>query len=587
MLNRYQFEVLRACALRPSFTQREVAISAGISLGSVNKAVKELVEQGLIGRDRRLTPRGGEELRPYAVDNAVILAAGMATRLAPLSFERPKAMLEVRGEILIERLIRQLREAGIEDITIVVGYMKESFFYLEDEFGVKIIVNPDYATRNNHSSLWCARESLGNTYILCSDEYYSTNVFSPYNFEPYSSTVFVESTKKYIAALDNRDRIVGVEKGGRDSYLLRGPAYLDRAFVARFLKILEEEYERPETIGRIWQEVFAEHTDELNMVMRAFGDDEIYEFNYLTDLVSFDKDFFENVDSTILDNICRTLGCERDEISEVLPVKAGLTNLSTLFTAKGRKYIYRHPGNGTDEIINRQAEAHALGVAKELGLDDTFVFEDPEKGWKISAFIEGCSELDYRDRGQVEKAMTMARTLHASGSTSPWSFDFYEEGVTISRTLKDLKYPLPRDFQPLYDKIGGLAVKMRPEVESRVLCHNDFYGPNFLVRGEEMRLIDWEYAAMGDPACDLGNFVAQGSGYTVEEALELLPLYYGRAATEIEERHFLGAVAVVGWYWYVWAMYKAAMGNPVGEWLYVWYRAAKQFSAAAEERYGD
>ena len=100
-----------------------------------------------------------------------------------------------------------------------------------------------------------------------------------------------------------------------------------------------------------------------------------------------------------------------------------------------------------------------------------------------------------------------------------------------------------------------------------------------------MRLIDWEYAAMGDPACDIGNFVAQGSGYTVEQTLDLLPLYYGREATETEKRHCLGAVGLVGWYWYVWAMYKEAMGNPMGEWLYIWYKAAKRFSAAAEQLY--
>ena len=150
-----------------------------------------------------------------------------------------------------------------------------------------------------------------------------------------------------------------------------------------------------------------------------------------------------------------------------------------------------------------------------------------------------------------------------------------------------MRYALPRDFEQLAARIGAVADKMHAEAGEPVLCHNDFYGPNFLVKGDEMRLIDWEYAAMGDPTCDLGNFVAQGSGYTVEETLGILPLYYGREATLQEQRHCLAAVSVVGWYWYVWAMYKEAMGAPVGEWLYIWYRAAKQFAAAAEELYGE
>ena len=102
-----------------------------------------------------------------------------------------------------------------------------------------------------------------------------------------------------------------------------------------------------------------------------------------------------------------------------------------------------------------------------------------------------------------------------------------------------------------------------------MLCHNDFYGPNLLVHDGRMSLIDWEYAAMGDYGCDFGNFVAQGSGYTVEEAIGAIPLYFGRMPTKDEEFHLLACTALVGWYWYVWALYKELKGMPAGEWLYV------------------
>ena len=57
--------------------------------------------------------------------NAIIMAAGTSSRFAPLSYEKPKGLLQVKGEILIERQIRQLQEAGISDIIVVVGYMAE------------------------------------------------------------------------------------------------------------------------------------------------------------------------------------------------------------------------------------------------------------------------------------------------------------------------------------------------------------------------------------------------------------------------------------------------------------------------------
>ena len=69
------------------------------------------------------------------VDNAIIMAAGTASRFVPLSYEKPKALVEVRGEVLIERQIRQLREAGIKEIIVVTGYKAEQFEYLKDRAG--------------------------------------------------------------------------------------------------------------------------------------------------------------------------------------------------------------------------------------------------------------------------------------------------------------------------------------------------------------------------------------------------------------------------------------------------------------------
>ena len=93
------------------------------------------------------------------VDNAIIMAAGTASRFAPLSYEKPKALIEVYGEVLIERQIRQLREAGVDEIIIVTGYMAEQFEYLEDKYGVVLVHNPDYLTRNNNASIYvrCGR----------------------------------------------------------------------------------------------------------------------------------------------------------------------------------------------------------------------------------------------------------------------------------------------------------------------------------------------------------------------------------------------------------------------------------------------
>ena len=406
MLNKHQFELLAAAVISEQQTQKNAAAKPDISAESESATQKELQNLGYLNEAGDVTEAGKNALVPYRVDNAIILAAGSAARLAPLSFEKPKAMFKVRGEVLIERMIRQLKEAGIEDITIVVGYMKEAFFYLEEEFGVNIIVTPEYATRNNHASLYSAANLLGNTYVCNSDEYYTENVFSPYIYQPYLSACFAENAHgEYSLDSDSENRITNIFRDGDHCYFSRGPAYFDRDFSKQFLNIISDEYSKPATADKLWDDLLMDHINELKVYMKPYDSGIIYEFDYLTDLTAFDQDFFENVDSRILDNICTTLSCDRSDITDVKPVKAGLTNLSTLFTAKGIHYIYRHPGNGTEEIVNREAEAFALNAASELGLDDTFLFEDPTEGWKISRYIEGCSELDYSNKEQVAKAL--------------------------------------------------------------------------------------------------------------------------------------------------------------------------------------
>ena len=106
------------------------------------------------------------------------------------SYERPKGVLKVRGEVLIERQIRQLKDAGIGDIVVVVGYKKERFFYLEDMFGIKLVINEDYATRNNNPTIYKVRELLGNTYICSSDDYFSENPFEAYVYDSYYAATY-------------------------------------------------------------------------------------------------------------------------------------------------------------------------------------------------------------------------------------------------------------------------------------------------------------------------------------------------------------------------------------------------------------
>ena len=149
--------------------QRDLSEKSGYSLGSVNKTLKNLALEGYINENNIPTPKAINEFKLKKPKNAIILAAGFGMRMIPINLSTPKAMLEVNGQPLIERVITQLHEVNIKKITIVIGFMKESFEYLIDQYGVELVVNPDYAQKNNLSSLSCVIEKLSNTYIIPSD----------------------------------------------------------------------------------------------------------------------------------------------------------------------------------------------------------------------------------------------------------------------------------------------------------------------------------------------------------------------------------------------------------------------------------
>lgn len=577
MLSQKQFAVLAYLQAKPGDSQRAISQQTGLSLGSVNAALKELEMSGF-ANDGVVTPAGFEALHPYKVENAIIMAAGLSSRFAPISYEKPKGLLRVRGEVLIERQIEQLHEAGIHNITIVVGYKKEYFFYLESKYGVSIVINPEYATRNNHASLMRVRERLGNTYICSSDDYFTINPFEPYVFEAYYSAQFAEDhTDEWCLEIGAHNRIKSVHIGGENSWYMLGHAYFDHAFSERFSSILEDEYPLPETTDKLWEDLFIDHVDELDMVVRKYDSGIINEFDSLDELRGFDPHFIENVDTDIFDNIVKTLGCDKSEIRDVYPLKQGLTNLSCHFRTDSGEYVYRHPGVGTELLIDRKGERAALLVAKELGLDNTFIAQDPEKGWKISHFIPNSRQLDPHDTKQVARAMQMAHNLHDTTTKVERTFDFYDEAKRYESLLLE-KGPIEiPGYWEMAEKVDKLKRYVKADNAPICLCHNDFFCLNFLIDQQgSYYLIDWEYAGMSDYANDFGTFCVccELSESEIHSALEA---YFGRTPTLEETRHNLAHVQFAGWCWYLWSLLKEAEGDVVGEWLYIYYRYAARY----------
>ena len=183
-MNKDEFEILQLINSRNINSQRALSKISNFSLGKTNKLINNLIMKMYLTEDFMITDAGEKLFEEKKVKNAIVLAAGYGMRMAPINNEIPKALLNIKGEVLIERIIQQLHERQIYDIDIVVGFMKEKFEYLIDKFGVNLIVNSEYDRKNNLSSLYLDNSKISNTYIIPGDIWFRTNPFR--NSEFYS-----------------------------------------------------------------------------------------------------------------------------------------------------------------------------------------------------------------------------------------------------------------------------------------------------------------------------------------------------------------------------------------------------------------
>lgn len=577
-MTRNEFTLLYDLLKNGLASKHILANRTGLSTEYITNAFSEFKAKGLVADDG-LTDKGLRALEPYKVNNAVIMAAGMSSRFVPLSLEKPKGLLIVKNEVLIERQIEQLIEAGINDITLVLGYKKEAFFYLEDKYGVKVIINPEYNTKNNTETLYLAQKLLGNTYICSSDDYFVENVFDKYVYQSYYSAIHVtEKSNEWYMIPDSNGNISKVNKYGKDGDVMLGHVYWNKEFSDKFVDILNTHHELGDYDQNLWEDLLADNLDKLPpMEIKVYPNDVIFEFDSLDELRKFDAYYVDDTHSKIMKNICKVLECQEKDIIDFKAIKEGLTNTSFVFEVEGKKYVYRHPGDGTEEIISRQHEKKSLELAKSLEVDPTYIYMNEEEGWKISSFVPNVRTPRYDDFEDSKRVIAVIRQLHDRNLSVDWEFLPWQEALNIEKLLREKGDIAVKDFDELksnveycYNKTVGDGVEMR-------FCHCDTYAPNWMLTNNQTILIDWEYAGNADPGCDLGAYIMDAM-YEVEESERFIKEYCGKEYNDKLLFHYLAYVAIVSYYWFVWALYRESCGAVMGESLHNWYVMAKRYS---------
>jgi len=570
----------------PEATQRELATASKLSLGLINTTLKECLNTGLVEcsnnkpRNISITPSGYKKLDEYKVKNAIILAAGFGSRFVPLTYETPKGLLKVHGQPMIERQIEQLLEKGINEIIIVVGYKKESFDYLIDKYGVKLVFNPEYAVKNNLSSLHCVKDWLANSYILMSDFWIEENMFNLYEPRNWYSCIYHEGiTREWCVKTSATDKIESIAIGGSDSWVLIGPTYFTSALSSVMKTQLPEYYARPGTDDYYWEQLLIDNLKSISIHMNR-QDGNVHEFENLEELRLFDLSYNEASNSEIMKTIAGIFKCTEDKIKNIVPIKVGMTNHSFTFTYNNTKYIMRIPGEGTDKLINREQEYAVYKLIESLKICDDVIYIDPKTGYKITKHIENARVCDPHNMLDVKACMKKLNEFHDMKLQVPYTFDIFER-IEYYESLWLRTHSCFRDYDETKNNIMSLKKFIDKAPKQWALTHLDAVPDNFLFSSSSscptIRLIDWEYASMQDQHVDIAMFAIYAM-YDNEQVEALIDSYFADAVCSHETRQKIYAyIAMCGLLWSNWCEYKSDFGIEFGEYSLRQYRFAKDY----------
>ncbi len=234
------------------------------------------------------------------MEQGIILAAGLGSRLREITRVTPKSLLKINGQPLLERNIEFMIEAGAKRIVLVTGYKAEQFEYLEKKYkhAVEFIrmTNEQYATSNTVSSLYCVRNYFDkDSYITTADIYLRDNPYVKYtgrtNFYILRPVASYEKPD-WIATLNDQNRIVSVDQKGIYGHSYTGCSFWTKDGLAFIRSSLEKiNWNNPAERNQYWDELVLPHFDTFGVYAKVLEDNaEIYEFDDMSDIMKFEKE---------------------------------------------------------------------------------------------------------------------------------------------------------------------------------------------------------------------------------------------------------------------------------------------------------
>ena len=253
----------------------------------------------------------------------------------------------------------------------------------------------------------------------------------------------------------------------------------------------------------------------------------------------------------------------KTEDTQLIEKLGGLTNRNYKVTVNNQKYVFRLPGEGTEELINRKEEHICTSLANEIGIDSELVYFENKTGIKVTRYIYEAETMNRESIKNINNMRAVAevfKKLHACSTTVPVIFDVFEkieEYEALIRKCKDSF--LWEDYEVVKKNVLNLKGKVDTMNIKFAMCHNDPLCENFVKGKKGMYLVDWEYAGMNDPMWDLADLFIEAE-FTPEEEALFNNFYFGQEPDEQKEYRILINKIYLDFLWSLWGMQRYSCG---------------------------